>query len=26
MDVQAGYGSPNQYGQLTLYKQFSWAD
>jgi len=25
-DLQAGYGSPHQYVQLTLYKQFSWAD
>jgi hypothetical protein len=25
-DVQAGYGTPNGYGQLTLYKQFSWTD
>jgi len=25
-DIQAGYGSPNQYVQLTLYKSFSWMD
>lgn len=25
-DVQAGYGTPNGYGQLTLYKQFSWTE
>jgi hypothetical protein len=25
-DVQAGYGSPDGYGQLTLYKQFSWTE
>jgi hypothetical protein len=26
LDAQAGYGSPNQYGQITLYKQFSWRE
>src|SRR5579875_3513027 len=25
-DVQAGYGTPNGYGQLTIYKQFSWLE
>lgn len=25
-DLQAGYGTPNGYGQLTLYKQFSWLE
>lgn len=25
-DVQAGYGTPNGYGQLTVYKQFSWSE
>lgn len=25
-DIQAGYGSPDGYGQLTLYKQFSWSE
>ncbi len=26
LDAQAGYGSPNGYGQITLYKQFSWTE
>ena len=26
LDAQAGYGSPHQYGQITIYKQFSWTD
>jgi hypothetical protein len=25
-DIQAGYGTPDGYGQLSLYKQFSWPD
>ncbi len=25
-DVQAGYGTPHGYGQLTLYKQFNWTE
>jgi hypothetical protein len=25
-DVQAGYGSADQYGQIALYKQFSWLE
>jgi hypothetical protein len=25
-DVQAGYGTPHGYGELTLYKQFSWTE
>jgi hypothetical protein len=26
LDAQAGYGTPNGYGQLTVYKQFSWME
>ncbi len=26
LDAQGGYGTPNGYGQLTLYKQFSWSE
>ncbi|MGH8012918.1 MAG: hypothetical protein ACREQ4_10500 [Candidatus Binataceae bacterium] len=26
LDAQAGYGSSRQYGQLSLYKQFSWTE
>lgn len=26
VDGQGGYGTPNGYGQITVYKQFSWAD
>lgn len=26
VDAQAGYGTAHQYGQLTLYRNFSWSD
>ena len=26
LDAQGGYGSPNGYGQITLYKQFAWSE
>ena len=26
IDGQGGYGTPNGYGQITLYKQFSWPE
>ena len=26
IDVQAGYGTAHQYGQIVLYKQFSWTE
>ena len=26
LDAQGGYGSPNGYGQITLYKQFGWTE
>jgi len=26
LDAQGGYGTPNGYGQITLYKQFSWSE
>ena len=26
MDIQAGYGSAQEHGEITIYKQFSWTE
>jgi hypothetical protein len=26
LEVQAGYGSPQEYGEITIYKQFGWTE